>query len=340
LNYYDINSFRSENPYNPGTRPLRGCRSHFAVPRIDDSLASIGPAANALRAWFFQPFTIAVPLSGGAPARDWSIFDRTLAAVKRAGMRIVVTLTEGHGTCDLPAGGRTIDWYRTGYRTDLAPRPIASYRSYAREIVTRYRNHTEILAWQLVNEPSALNDDESCDEPSAAKALRAFADDVGGLIKSLDANHLVSLGTGLGGCGFSGPGRSDYKLVHASPGIDLCEHHDYFEPTVPLPSVLQRELEICGRLNKPLFVGEIGIEASEVTSVCRAANRFPTCRSRLLRAKFDAQLSASSESAGPDVVGILVWDWCETIWTHCIPAQWDIVSGDPVLKVLASLPTA
>ena len=44
-------------------------------------------------------------------------------------------------------------------------------------------------------------------------------------IKSIDPNHLVSLGTiGSGQCGTSG---DYYKQLHAIPTIDLCEVHDY-----------------------------------------------------------------------------------------------------------------
>jgi mannan endo-1,4-beta-mannosidase len=339
LNYYDMNAPGKLNPYHAGFETLRGCRNHSEVPNLDESLATIGPAANALRSWFFQPYAVSVPEGGGPSQRDWSVFDKTLAAVKRAHMKIVVTLTENGGTCDEPDKVRkTIAWYRTGYKTEIAPGLVATYRSYVQEIVTRYKDHSEILMWQLVNEPSAIGRDGRCIEARAARTLRAFADDVGGLIKSIDPNHLVSLGSWEVGCGLQGKDRRDFALVNESPAIDICEHHDYGQPTVPLPSALRQELILCAQLNKPLFVGEVGIGASQAGSSCPVPRRFVACRGRLLAKKFDAALNASRDPAVSDAVGTLAWGYCESAWTRCSPPDLDIVPGDPVLATLARLP--
>ena len=342
LNYYDINAFAQENPLNPGTRPFHGCRTHSVVPRVDESLARMGSAANVLRAGFKQGYATAVPLGGGPPKRDWSTFDRTLEAVKRAGMRIIVYPVDHLGSCDVPLHvHKTISWYRSGYRTEVPPGLLSSYQEWVRELVTRYRNRTEILAWQLVNEPAVVAADGSCDETKAVRVLRKFVDDVGGMIKRIDPNHLVTLGAGRVGCGLEGPDRAHYQQVFASPSIDLCEYHDYNEPTNPMPDILRLELDICGRvLKKPLFVGEVGISLSDVLGACPDKARFRACRSRLMAAKFEAQLNAASRSSAEDVVGVLVWTWCDPVWTNCQTYRHDIVVGDPVLKVLASLPTS
>jgi len=341
LNYYDINTYAGEDPFHPGTRHLVGCRFHSEVPRIAESLGRIGAAANALRGWFFQPFVTSVPLGGGPSRRDWSVFDRTLAAVRQAHMRIIVTLGDHFGNCERPPNPKSIDWYRFGYKTEVPARQLEPYRSYVADVVTRYRDHPEILAWQLVSEAMIFNKGgKGCDELAAMNALRAFADDVGGLIHSLDHNHLVSLGTGSSGCGIEGPRRAHYAHVFSSPGIDLCEYHDYYEPTHRIPQILAQELDICGSLlEKPLFIGETGIRASDAGQAC-PAGQFPACRARLLNAKFRAQFRGSSHGYAEDVVGELVWDWCENAWTPCKPTEWDIVPGDPVLLALASLPTS
>ena len=73
------------------------------------------------------------------------------------------------------------------------------------------------------------------------------------MVKSIDANHLVSLGTiGSGQCGADGP---RYQAVHAIPTIDLCEYHDYGAPDVGVPgdefNGLQLRIDQCDALNKP-----------------------------------------------------------------------------------------
>ena len=122
--------------------------------------------------------------------------------------------------------------------------------------------------------------------PNAAATLKSFATDVSGLVKSIDPNHLVSLGTiGGGQCGAQG---AEYQDVHAVPTIDLCEYHDY-QPNDPMPgdqwNGLQVRLDQCNALHKPLFVGETGIKPSDVGGTLRA-------RADALRAKLDAQFSA------------------------------------------------
>ena len=67
-----------------------------------------------------------------------------------------------------------------------------------KEIVTRYRNEPTILAWQLMNEAETKHDLSSSCTANGASILRGWAADVSTLVKSIDANHLVSLGT-LGG---------------------------------------------------------------------------------------------------------------------------------------------
>ena len=58
--------------------------------------------------------------------------------------------------------------------------------------------------------------------------------DVGGLIKSIDSNHLVSTGViGSGQCGASGP---EYEALHALAAVDVCSFHDYGAPLSRCPA--------------------------------------------------------------------------------------------------------
>jgi mannan endo-1,4-beta-mannosidase len=99
-----------------------------------------------------------------------------------------------------------------------------AYRQWVRQVVTRYRFSPTILAWQLLNEAEDAASDGSCPADASA-VLKTWAADVSGLIKSIDRNHLVSLGTiGSGQCGAS---FTEYKDLHSLPTIDLCEFHDY-----------------------------------------------------------------------------------------------------------------
>ena len=136
--------------------------------------------------------------------RDWTAFDRTLATARAHGVKVIATLTDQWGNCGSSVPGRPATRTRPGTRaaTSSRTRPGPSRtETWVAEIVNRYKNDPTILAWQLVNEPE-VGDCGAVPESTATADLKAFATDVSGLIKSIDPNHLVSLGTlGTGQCG-------------------------------------------------------------------------------------------------------------------------------------------
>ena len=291
-----------------------GCGPAIDDATLDRALDRLSGSSNAIRAFFFQS---QATVNG---VRDWTAFDQTLRAVAAHGMKVIVTLANQNGACGDPPAGLQKDrgWYESGYRA-VPPGFPQSYRDYVRDVVTRYRNRPEILGWQLTNEANIITPVHGCpDDADAARVLRGWADDVAGLIKSIDPNHLISLGTGLSGsCGIAvtdDPTNNNYRYVHAGPNIDLCEYHDYHLPTEALPGPQVLQMNTCADLHKPFFVGELGIEAS-----------YPN-RPDLLTAKLDAQFEYPT---GPSQ-GALVWTFGEPPLCD----QYCVGSGDPVLDVL------
>jgi mannan endo-1,4-beta-mannosidase len=277
---------------------------------LDDSLTAIGPGKNAMRAWFFQDFATT------AGVRDWTAFDRTLAAAEAHEYKVIVTLANQWSDCDLGYGYKDVSWYQSGY-TQPDPAGIVSYRDWVQEAVSRYKNNPAILAWQLLNEPEVGNC-STTPESTAASILYAFASDVSELIKSIDRYHLVSLGTiGSGQCGAS---FTNYQHVMSIPTLDLCEYHDYTS-TALIPgdqyNGLQFRIDQCNALNKPLLVGELGIKPTDVGGTLRD-------RANTVDSKLCAQISAG-------VAGELLWAWNKDGSTA---NNFDIGPGDPVLDVL------
>src|SRR5881394_453461 len=129
-------------------------------------------------------------------------FDRTLATARAHGYKVVATLADQWGDCGVSNvagyGYKDKNWYVSGYTQPDASVPV-SYRDWVQEVVSRYKDDPTILAWQLVNEPEVLNqnggDCGAVPESTAETILASFASDVSGLVKSIDPNHLVSLGT-------------------------------------------------------------------------------------------------------------------------------------------------
>ena len=287
---------------------------------LDTSLADIGPGKEAFRTWFFQK------LATKNGVRDWSAFDHTLAVARSHGVRVVATLGNQWWHCEGWAteteGYKTESWYQSGYRTAPGgPGLPATYREWVAEAVSRYRNDPTILAWQLVNEAEDNTAFGGSCASTAPATLKAFAADMGSLVKSIDPNHLVSLGTiGSGQCGAAG---SAYQAVHDVAGIDLCEYHDY--ALTPMPgdqwNGMARRLSQCAELGKPLFVGELGIRTSSVGTLAD--------RAALLAGKLSTQFAAGA-------VGALVWDWRDAAHGGSSPTGLEIGPFDPVLEILAA----
>lgn len=268
---------------------------------FDDIDAGTGGNAKVMRAWFGQ-----WQLKPSNNTVDWSVFDHTINTAKAHGYKVVVVFADQDGTWD-DGIKKTLDsqWYQSGYKTVVSN--VAStwnavnqwtYKDYVGQVVNRYKNEPTVLMWQLTNEAEPKAADGSCSDATSdagAAALHNFGDDMGGYIKGLDPNHLVSLGSiGTGQCGTSG-GR--FKTVHDTPNIDLCEMHDYIANQDIIGDQwngMALRFQQCNELNKPLFVGEMGIDPNQVGGLQARADR--------LRSKIGAQFNAGS-------VGTIVWEW-------------------------------
>ncbi len=283
-------------------------------PALGNAMTAMGPGVKVMRSWFFQRMATANGV------RDWSGFDHTLAVAKAHGIKVIATLANQWPDCEPASGYKDEGWYTTGY-TQPDPSGTVSYRSWVGEVAARYKNDPTIMAWQLINEAEVKPYAGSGDCSTYAKGiLLNWASDVSGVIKAADPNHLVSLGTiGTGQCGASGP---EYHDVHNIPTIDICEYHDYGSPTTPIPgdqwNGLLNRISICNGLDKPIIIGESGINPSDVGGYQGRAAAF--------KAKFEQEFGAG-------VDGIIPWAWDINGST---PNDYDIGPGDPLLDVMAT----
>jgi len=241
--------FVGQNSYRlaslPGGYTCGGELSSADLGTLLDQAKAAG--ATVVRTWFFQSYY-------QGSGRTWTALDRVLDAAATRGLKVIPVLTNQWPDCEFTA--KDDAFYTTGYRQAGYGYDL-SFRDWARTVATRYAGRSTIAFWQLVNEAETRSD---C---YTGQALRAFADDMAGVLKAADPNHLVSLGTlGSGQCGATG---DTYQYVHAG-AIDLCEVHDYGAPSVAIPgdqwNGMQRRIDQCAALGKPFFVGESGILAN------------------------------------------------------------------------------
>jgi mannan endo-1,4-beta-mannosidase len=127
-----------------------------------------------------------------------------------------------------------------------------------------YREDPAIMAWQLGNEPRGVDN---------VDAYRKWISQTAALIKSLDQNHLLTIGSeGTTSSSFAG---TDPERDHSDPNIDYMTIHiwvqnwDIYNPAKPdstlEPAIdyalqyLDHHVDIARKLHKPLVMEEFGI---------------------------------------------------------------------------------
>ncbi|WP_338492983.1 cellulose binding domain-containing protein [Streptomyces sp. SJL17-4] len=130
----------------------------------------------------------------------------------------------------------------------------------------KYKDEPTIFAWELMNEPRY--EGQSAAENVDGTTLRAWVDEMGSFVKSIDPNHL--LGAGIEGhgtkYGFGGDSGNPFVHIQKSPYIDFTSAHPYptehwadlgIEETKNLVRAWIRDShEVVG---KPFFMGEFNV---------------------------------------------------------------------------------
>lgn len=147
------------------------------------------------------------------------------------------------------------------------------FYNYVRFILGRTNRYTKkkytadptIMSWQIGNEPRAFS-------TSALPAFEKWLAETSALIRSLDKNHLISIGSeGSWGC------ENDidcYERICADKNVDYCNVHlwpynwswarpDHLTEDLPVAckntkEYIDNHLAVCSRIKKPLVMEEFG----------------------------------------------------------------------------------
>src|SRR5581483_4911429 len=181
-----------------------GCGQSYDANAVNSMFASLRPN-SVVRVWAFK----SIAYNKNSKTFDFATFDRVVQAAAQYNQKVIFVLAHQWG------GGcgevyKNESWYATGYKQVLtdgtaqgaATDPL-SYWDWVRTVVPRYANSPSVAMWEPMNEPNPTTDasGSTCTN-TAATTLRNWFDAVGGLIHSLDANHLVVSGLqGSGQCG-------------------------------------------------------------------------------------------------------------------------------------------
>ncbi len=211
------------------------------------------------------------------------------------------------------------------------------FYDYVRFIVGRTNRYTNIpytddaaiMAWQIGNEPRAFS--QEAKQPFAQWLAEASA-----LIRSLDKNHLISIGSeGIWGC------ENDtalYEQICADPNIDYMNAHiwpynwgwakeDSLEQNVQRAcrnsgEYLKAHADIARRLQKPLVVEEFGYPRDGFQFGCTTPT---TARDQYYDYIFSLAMGHSSVQELDVVKGCNFWGWGGD--ARPLHDQWQV--GDP-----------
>ncbi len=193
------------------------------------------------------------------------------------------------------------------------------FYNYVRFILTRtnrytgkkYKDDPTIMSWQIGNEPRAFSKDVI---PAFEEWLRKTS----ALIRSLDKNHLISVGSeGKWGC--EGDMKC-YERICADKNIDYCNVHlwpynwnwarkdhlseDLERSCQNTKEYIDEHLVICDRLNKPLVMEEFGFPRDDFQF---ALGTPTTVRDAYYKYVFS--LVADNAEKGGKFVGCNFWGW-------------------------------
>ena len=210
----------------------------------------------------------------------FAAFDQMLDACDRHGIRIVPTLLwQIEALTKL--GGQPLRATMTD-PDSLGRRRVAEF---VRAVVTRYRDRPTIAMWEVGNEYNLVADIQWPQFDVTSDQVAAYVHDVATLVRSIDANHLITTGDSaprpaamhLLRAVRAGkevdwtPDSADelieyLRLMNADP-IDVISIHYADDAMISLggtrgsPENLRFYVRAAAEIGKPLFVGEIGYVA-------------------------------------------------------------------------------
>jgi mannan endo-1,4-beta-mannosidase len=207
--------------------------------------------------------------------------DYVLAAAAKNDIKVIVVLLNNWRAF----GG--IDQYLTWYGRDkhheffTAPELRQAYRDWVKHVVTRtntvsglaYRDDPSIFGWELANEPRCKGGGSfDSDHGWTKHTITSWANEMSSYIKSLDANHLVSVGDEgfLDEHGEHWAYRANDGVDHAAltalPHIDFGTFHlypdDWQTPSGFGERWIADHVRIARQLGKPTVLEEYGIKVA------------------------------------------------------------------------------
>ena len=286
--------------FSPALGEDWGDRGPGTVAAAEDALRTLGSrgfrvirvAVSPYSASGFEgAFFDADPARQAQERREYfAAFDQMLDACDRHGIRIVASLQWSVETIG-KLGGQPLRAAMTD-PDSLGRRRVAEF---VRAVVTRYRDRPTVAMWEVGNEYNLVADIQWPQFDVTSDQVAAFVHDTATLVRSIDANHLITTGDSAPRpaamhllravrAGKEADWTFDsaeelieyLRLMNADP-IDVISILFADDAMVSLggsrgsPENLRFYARAAAEIGKPLFIGEIGYEADIMSYATPAA---------------------------------------------------------------------
>lgn len=217
------------------------------------------------------------PAYNDDPRTGLGRLDYVVHKARELGIKLIITLVNNWK--DTGGMDQYVKWYGLKYHHEFYtdPKVRTAFKAWAKHLIEHvnvidgiaYREDPAIFAWELANEPRAVNHAEYDSRHGWDKTtLVKWADDMSSYIKSIDPNHMVAVGdegflTSGGHWLFEAEGGVDHRALTALKGIDFGTFHLYPDNWKTgldiLHRYIQENLEVARSVGKPTVMEEYGV---------------------------------------------------------------------------------
>jgi mannan endo-1,4-beta-mannosidase len=264
----------------------------------DGTVRSIDRTGEAEGVYFqyWDPLQRRPSYNDGASGIDH--LDYVLDKAKRVNVKVILVLTNNWK--EFGGMDQYLVWYGLTEHHQFYTNPAVTqaYKDWASHLVNRtntingvvYRDDPTIFGWELANEPRCINFGPF-DNRSACSTLtiNSWADQMTAFIKSIDSNHLVSVGdegffAKTTGFGYDGSEGVDHAALLGLEHVDFGTYHlypDTWKQSLRWSSRwIEDHIEAARLAGKPTLLEEYGVVAGrDATGTILEASR----RSRAYR---------------------------------------------------------
>jgi len=251
--------------------------------QIDERMQQMADnGVNVVRTWGFsnESWHGFEQSPGQYNEAEFMLFDYIMYSAQEHNIRVIITLEnywEAYGGIDKKLSWAGLSGGNHQNRARYFTSDICKqwYKDYAEHFAERrnyytgelYKEDPTIFAWDLMNEPRY----QDAGENTSGETLRAWVDEMGAFIKSVDPNHMVY--AGIEGHGtkynFGGDEGNPYVYIQKSPYIDFCSAHPYpdeywasLTPEQNAETMRQWITDAHEKVGKPFLVTEFNVHSS------------------------------------------------------------------------------